>query len=77
MNEDGTYDLEGVHFGDPPKFIDDKITIHLPIKDIFSIIQSLKNAFWQAIDSKNIIGALLIPFLKQFCSFLKTGKAMQ
>lgn len=37
LNEDGTYDLEGLHFGDPPKFIDDEITLHLPIKNICMI----------------------------------------
>lgn len=34
MKSDGTYDLEGLHFGEPPRSLDDPIKLHLELESL-------------------------------------------
>ncbi len=63
MRADGTYDLEGLHFGDAPSSLDDSIKLHLRLPALQKWVPVLQNLIWGKVRCKNLIGALLVPFL--------------
>ena len=65
MRSDGTYDLEGLHFGETPKSLDDSIKLHLEAESLKKWFPVFQRLLWMKVKSRNILGALLIPFLEK------------